>query len=53
MDYIFLRLRQDYYGGEKCLIKKVESLSKFMDEKVEEKKKKIKKRKFKSYFVEY
>lgn len=45
MDYNFLRLRQDYYGGEKCLIKKVESLSKFMDEK-------IKKRKFKSYFVE-
>lgn len=50
MDYIFLRLRQDYYGGEKCLIKKVESLSKFMDEKVEVE---IKKRKFKSYFVEY
>lgn len=53
MDHISPRSRQDYHGGEKCSIKKAESLSKSMDEKVEEKKKKIKKRKFKSHFAEY
>lgn len=53
MDHNSPRSRQDYHGGENNPMKKAENMSKSMEARLEEKKEKIKKRKFKTQFAEY
>lgn len=53
MNHDSQRSRQDYHAGGNSLMEKAENMSKSMEARLEEKKEKIMKRKFKSQFAEY